>query len=193
MNNKAISVSLAKIDYNLGKPHIYILADCPNGYQFCRFDIIVHMYQAGQWIDKQYDVAGLIASKNDVVLDLPVENLSGVSGPSIYRIILEAIDTTTNDEIEDELFLSDVHGLYRNIVNGLTEDLTCNSVPDDIIKQYLILYAHEAALASGDLDVAKDLFKLAHNAFSKCGHSLQGDFGCMKPTHTTNCGCYGRR
>jgi hypothetical protein len=29
--NKAISVSLAKIDYDLGKPYIKIIADCPVG------------------------------------------------------------------------------------------------------------------------------------------------------------------
>jgi hypothetical protein len=35
--SKAISVSLAKIDYDLGEPYIKIIADCPLGYEFTLF------------------------------------------------------------------------------------------------------------------------------------------------------------
>jgi hypothetical protein len=35
--NKAISVSLAKIDYDLGNPYIKIIAHCPTDYEVTMF------------------------------------------------------------------------------------------------------------------------------------------------------------
>jgi hypothetical protein len=178
---KAISVSLAKIDYNLGNPHMYILADCPMEYQFCGFDITVYMINSyGNWVENHYNASSVINGKEDIILNLPISSLHGVTGPAIYRVILKAEHVNNYDLIDDTLYLSDAHGVYRNLLNGLTKDITCGSVDDEVVKQYLMLYAHEAALLSGDIDVAKDMFKLMHKNFNNCGRakSTINDCGC---------------
>ena len=47
--NKAISISLAKVDYDLGQPYIKIIADNPQGYQFTQCIIEVHPIIDGDW------------------------------------------------------------------------------------------------------------------------------------------------
>ena len=85
--------------------------------------------------------------------------------------------------LKDHLMLSDIHGVYRHLMNGLLDADKCSGVSDDLIKKYLLLYGHQAALESGDLDIAKDYFKLMHQGFSKCGST----------NNSINCGCHDRR
>jgi hypothetical protein len=54
--NKAISVSLAKIDYDFGQPYMKIIAANPMHYYFTKMWIIVHYLINGSWTKQQYDV-----------------------------------------------------------------------------------------------------------------------------------------
>ena len=182
MGKRAISVSLAKIDYNHGKPHMYVLADCPQGYYFTKFFITVHMLKNGEWIEKEYDASNTIFKDrdvNDLVLNLPIEALEGVSGPAIYHVNISA-ENSEYKKISDHLYLSDVQYIYRYLLDDVLSADSCNKVSDEAIKKYLTLYAHQKALADGDLDVAKYLFRLMHNSFAKCNN---------KYTRTVNCKC----
>jgi len=183
MNNKAISVSLAKIDYDFGKPVIKIIADCPLDYTFDRMDIITYEVDGSDWKRLQFDASGLIADKNDIVFYLPVESLEGVVGPCIYDIYIHATDGFT-EEIYDRIYLSDVHGVYRHLLDGMLNQGNCEAMSDDLMQKYLMLYGHQQALQAGDLEIAKELFKLMHKGFSKCGNSGRTE---------TNCGCNVRR
>ena len=46
-----------------------------------------------------------------------------------------------------------------------------------------MLYGHQQALQAGDIEIAKEYFKLMYNGFSKCGSI--GRSG-------SNCGCHDR-
>lgn len=193
MSKKAISISLAKVDYNLGKPHIYILADCPRDFEFWRFELVAYMLKAGKWETIHFDLSNQIHGQKGIVLNLPVENLPGVESPAMFRIFLKAAHVSPLeciDDIEDSIILSDIHGVYRNILHELMCDDGCN-VSDEAIKQFLVLYAHEAAMAAGDLDIAQEMFKLAHANFSKCGSTVDHNCGCCQPKINT-CGCHDR-
>lgn len=186
MHKRAISISLAKIDYNKGRPYLYILADCPEEYYFTEFFITVHMIQNGEWVEKRYDGTNAVfgnEQKTNIVLNMPISALEETEGPAIYLIKLAAKGAENDLEIEDTMYLSDVQYVYRDLLDGVLSDCKCEGVSDDIIKKYLTLYAHQKALDEGDLDVAKYLFKLMHKSFSKCN---------TKPSRTVNCGCYDK-
>ena len=179
--NKAISVSLAKIDYDLGEPYIKIIADCPSGYEFTLFQISVHMIENGQWVTKYFDASQVLAGQSSTIMALPVSYLPDVAGPAIYEIELKAEDLASYEEVFDKLILSDVYYVYRDLLDGLLSSDRCDPLSDELIKKYLILYGHQQALQE-DLDVAKELFKLLHNNFTKCGNN----------SRIVNCGCHDR-
>jgi hypothetical protein len=58
--NKAISISLAKIDYDAGKPHIKIIADNPMGYVFTKCIITVYSVDGNKYNIKQFDASSII-------------------------------------------------------------------------------------------------------------------------------------
>ena len=183
--NKAISISLAKVDYDLGQPYIKIIADNPHGYQFTQCIIEVHPIIDGNWGEiKRFDVSSLLEGREDINMVLPVSALEGTSSPAIYDIYLTAEHSSDSGKpvLEDRLYLSDIHGVYRHLMDGLLNTDKCSGVSDDLIKKYLLLYGHQAALESGDLDIAKDYFKLMHQGFSKCGST----------NNSINCGCHDR-
>lgn len=180
--NKAISISLAKIDYDFGKPYMKIIAANPMEYYFTKMWIIVHYLDEGNWTKKQYDVTQLIAYKNDIILNLPISVLEGVSGPAIYEVYLES-SNEIDEPLQDKLILSDTHYLYRQMMDGLMGTDKCTGVSDDVVKKYLMLYGHQQALQAGDIEIAKEYFKLMYNGFSKCGSV--GRSG-------SNCGCHDR-
>lgn len=187
MNNKAISISLAKVDYDLGQPYIKIIADNPHGYQFTQCIIEVHPIIDGNWGEiKRFDISSLLEGREDINMSLPVSALEGASSPAIYDIYLMAEHSLEHDKpvLKDHLMLSDIHGVYRHLMDGLLDTDKCSGISDDLIKKYLLLYGHQAALESGDLDIAKDYFKLMHQGFSKCGSTNN---------NSINCGCHDRR
>ena len=189
MSEKAISVSLAKIDYDFDEPYIKIIADCPSGYRFTNMTITVQMPNGNKWIEKDFDASSLIAGKDDVVLNIPVSVLEGVEGPAMYYIKL-VVKLVKGEEPENpceelpdviytDIYLSDVHGIYRCLLDGLLHADPCEGVSDEVIKNYLVLYGHQAALADGDFKNAKELYKLLHNCFGKC----------INKERTSKCNC----
>jgi hypothetical protein len=87
---KAISVSLAKIDYNHGKPHLYMIADCPRGYVLTHMGITVSAFIDNKWEDQHYTVDDWVDGHNDIVLNVPLSILEGANSPAIYHIYLQA-------------------------------------------------------------------------------------------------------
>lgn len=182
--NKAISISLAKIDYDLGQPYIKIIADCPYDYTFTGFFITVLIPTEKDWEEYRYDASAVVETQKRIIAPFPVSALSDVADrPAIYQIKLIAEDAD-GLQITDELLLSDAHHIYRYLLDHLLNTSTCTEVSDDALQKYLVLYGHEKALQAGDLDVAKDLFKIMHKGFKKCGGFERSSI---------NCGCYDKR
>jgi hypothetical protein len=184
MPNKAISVSLAKIDYDLGKPYIKIIADCPYDHTFVGFFISVLIPTNTDWEEYRYDASMAVAGRKKLIAPyFPVSALPDVNDrPAIYQIRLIAEDST-GLQIIDDLVLSDVHYIYRYLLDSLLNESTCTEISDDMLQKYLILYGHEKALQAGDIDVAKELFKVMHKGFKKCGSFERSNI---------NCGCHDR-
>ena len=176
--NKAISISLAKIDYDLGKPYIKIIADNPMGYVFTKFIITVYLVDGNKYEVKKFDATSTIEGQEDIVLTLPVSALAGIDGPAVYDI--EISSENDIEEIQDRLYLSDAQYVYRELLNELLSEEKCLDINDSLIKKYLILYGHQQALQAGDLEVAKELFLLMNKGFSKCGNAN---------VKSVNCGC----
>lgn len=71
-------------------------------------------------------------------------------------------------EIEDTMICSDVNYAYRCMLDDLLKEGRCESISDDAIRKYLLLYGHQAALAVEDMETAEAYFKLIGNYFNKC-------------------------
>lgn len=169
--NKAISVSLAKIDYDLGKPYIKIIADCPAGQQFVLFTITANMLDGDTYRQYQYDASSAIKSEQgQIAIRLPINQLEGINGPGIYKINLQAEDIASFEKGEvTTMILSDVTYAYQWMMDDLLTSNNCGGVSDTLIQKYLLLYAHEQAMVNLRLEEAKEYFKLIHKGFSKCG------------------------
>lgn len=181
--NKAISVSLAKIDYDLGQPYIKIIADCPYDHTFIGFFISVLIPTEKDWEEYRYDASTAVAGQKKLIAPFPISALSDVRNrPAIYQIRLIAEDSS-GLQITDDLVLSDANYIYRYLLDGLLDEGKCVDISDEMLQKYLVLYGHEKALQAGDIDVAKELFRVMHKGFKKCGGFERSDI---------NCGCHDR-
>jgi len=65
------------------------------------------------------------------------------------------------NDIEDSMVCSDITQVYRCLLDSLLmQKDCCSTISDDLIRNYLILYGHQAALATGDFETAETYFKL---------------------------------
>lgn len=183
MDNRqlAISVGLAKVDYDLGKPYIHLIISAPYNHVFTQLMITVCTpgKEETYWHIPDTDVIG----QQSCVARIPLSELfEGKYIPSIFKVQIKAENVEgLTDPLTRELWLSDVQNIYQGMLSGLMgiyED--CTEISDDLIKQYLLLFGHQQALAEQDWDNAWDLFKLLQKNFSKCGQS----------TSKNTCGCH---
>lgn len=72
------------------------------------------------------------------------------------------------EEINDWMICSDVNNAYRCMLDDLLKDSRCETVSDDAIRKYLLLYGHQAALFVKDMETAEVYFKLIGNCFNNC-------------------------
>jgi hypothetical protein len=101
-------------------------------------------------------------------------------------------------EIHTTAYISDVSNVYNCLMKDIVamgEDLCGNSESlDRLIRNYLILYAHQEALKLRELADAKKYSTLLQSCFTTCG---SGDNTChvcntcsQYPTYKpSNCGC----
>lgn len=178
--SKAISVSLAKIDYDLGEPYIKIIASCPQGSKFVLFTITANMLTGNTYQQYQYDASSSIVNEEgQIAIRLPIKQLKGVEGPGIYEINLQAEDISTSEKGEiTNLILSDVSHVYQWLSKALLNTDDCYKISDELIQKYLMLFAHEQAMANLRLEEAKEYFKLIYKGFSKCGVFNQSRSHC---------------
>lgn len=182
----AITVDLAKVDYDYGEPMLKTIISPPHDYDLVR--CIVTVCTPGK------DDALFEILPDQETLQYPIEYIirniplsqffkDNKYIPSIFKIKLEAMNSTTYDVINRELWVSDVHDVHHYFLNELLSVDKCEPLSDELIKKYLILYGHQQALSEQQFDVAMSLFTLLRNNFSKCPHSNQSEI---------NCNCHGR-
>lgn len=124
--------------------------------------------------------------------------LETVSGETVNA--LEDLSKKCHDEISDTAVCSDVSYAYRCMMDDLfMNEGTCEDlIPDSILRKYLLLYGHTAAMVAGDLDTSTEYFKLIGNCFAKCPSKDRGKGSCcsgscndkpIRPVHhSCNCG-----
>lgn len=95
------------------------------------------------------------------------------------------------EEIETTAICSDVGPVYRCILDGVLNsacatDCSTGTVSDDVIRNYLVLYGHTAAMQSGDLETAELYFRMLTTCFNLCKPCCSCG---KKPKIINSCGC----
>ena len=115
------------------------------------------------------DFAGLVYEKNGA------EPLVGYDEEEVVgRLITNCCGDGCSGQLPQEMpettmVCSDVNYAYRCMLDDLlAENNRCDSVSDDAIRKYLLLYGHQAALSVRDMETAETYFKLIGNCFNKC-------------------------
>jgi len=89
------------------------------------------------------------------------------------------------DVISDSAVCSDVSNVYNHILDGVINVTgPCDKVSDDIIRIYLILYAHQEAMRLGHFSDALLYFNMINSNFNRCGNFVRSGSG-------PSCGCQG--
>ena len=210
-NHKHISISLFRVSAD--SKYLDMIFSCPQEYYFTSLQLEVRYYDPKDKIFKSqyFDLSAalfkvecpeedpecedLTIDKKHWTVRLPLEKL-GIQVPAIYKCELKA---NAIDPEERELIAhtasSDVNIAYKCMLHDLLDldNLSdpCVEISDDVIRKYLLLYGHQAAMTVGDDEVAERYFKLIINCFDLCvKHS---ECGCCGPKpihkHGTNCNC----
>lgn len=201
MNDRNISVSLFRVSAD--SKFLDMVFDCPREYYFTYLQIETRtLNDDGKFVSQWFDLSKVLfsedtKSKHHWTVRLPLNKI-GINSPAIYIATLkayypgqEATKTTEeieDDEIVDEMICSDVNDAYYYLLDNVLNMIDkCAGISDDAIRNYLILYAHIAALQQHDLDVAEVYFKMIINKFVKCGDPRRPE-----RIHVSSCNC-GKR
>lgn len=193
-NTQAITVDLAKIDYNAGEPYLHLNISAPHSYTFSQVHITVCTPKKEETYWNVID--NTIIGKKSAVTGIKLSDLfdDGNYQYSIFKIYLKAVPSYTAEkaanpeilykpQIERELWVSDVHGVYRFLIDELLNSDDCSDISNEVIQKYLLLYGHQQALSEQDLSTAMEFFTLMHQGFTKCNNFSRT---------VSNCGCYGK-
>lgn len=202
MSNKAIAVSL----YRVSSDSFYLdtIVDCPEGYNFDQFIIQIDELVAGKFITRKYDLttACFPESSNGTThfnFRIPLEvfqpDMGNIPNPAIYTADLQATNTEDDTTLTTRMITSDVNFAYRCMLDDILNPTDrCNTLSDDAIRKYLLLYGHQAAMSVEDFETAKAYYKLIATCFDPCGADYRnGNRGCPtcgsgRPPQPCNCG-----
>lgn len=216
--NKNISISLFRVSGD--RKYLDMIFSCPYGYHFTSLELEARFVgDDGKFQSSFFDLSMALfnteesddseeesTSKLRHAVRVPLEQL-GITIPAIYIATFKMQDDETEeDPISDTAICSDVVEAYRCMMDDLfmhQKDSSCNdTVSDEVIRKYLLIYGHTAAMAARDLDTAQEYFRLIGNCFDKCGPKGRGSGSCcsgtcggkhqFRPIHINPCNC-GRR
>lgn len=191
-----IEISLCRISAD--GMHLDLIFSAPNEYEFTSLSVTTLHLKDGDFVEQHFDIQDIFNPlKSNYVLRIPLEKFGLKDIPAIYQIQLSAYKKGVPEGQEPPIYsyatISDVNSVYQSILDDiLGMGDRCAGLSDEAIKKYLILYAHQAALYTEDLDEAKMLFKILINNFAKCGGSKRKS-NCgtsYNPSYVkSNCGC----
>lgn len=167
--------------------------NCPDGYKFDTF-----LLQVVGTTDV-YDLSEAVFTEDliRVIGSIPVAFFK-VTKPEIYEIKLAAKNVVDEDDVlEETIFISDVKDVYDCLMRDIKAlDAKCmdEEIQNRVIRNYLILYAHQEALHHQEVKEAVRWFNMMKNCFSGlCESPHEGpDCGCghhRAPIEHNNCGC----
>lgn len=199
MSNKAISVGLFRVSSD--GSYLDLIIDRSTDYNFSKFTLQVKKLQQGRYIITKYDLyEATFKDKTDTHYNfrIPLEVFGTVNAPAIYIANLEVVNVNNVDDIiEDTLVTSDVNFAYRCMLDDILKSAECcTPISDTAIRNYLLLYGHQAAMSVEDFDTAEQYYKLISQCFDSCGRDYRyGDSNCHTcnnpapiPEHSCNCG-----
>ncbi len=183
--------------------------NCPSEYYFTDFIIEV----VGS--DKQFSLADALfkdADGNYLIgttrfVDAVLLSELGVTEPSIFRVTIKAELIEEQEQecdcgdfpetLEKEAYISDVSNVYKCLIDDIIAlDSRCldEDVQNRVIRNYLMLYAHQEALKLKLIDEAEKWFSYIKTCFNNCGHPDRNgaDCGCSNQAPApapSNCGC----
>lgn len=196
--NDLISIELFRISGS--SKELYMIFNCNDiqHFHFASLHLEVRFLEKGIFKSKFFDLSSALfgnqnQSRDHWTVKLPLEKL-GISYPAIYIGTLIAAPNDPNQTnpcgcsdptdtcLKATMVCSDVNGAYRCILNDLLKEERCDSVSEDAIRKYLLLYGHQAALTAQDLETAELYFKLMGDCTNACSnnHSV---------AHTQPCNC----
>lgn len=202
MKNR-ISIDLFRVSSD--SKYIDMIFDCPSGEQFYMSAFKLEV-RDGNGNSENFDLTPALFTgdskedqldKDHWVVRIPLDKL-GITYPAIYIAELKAHTwPPENPEEEDDYepievtstaICSDVNNVYRCLLDSVIESCDeCSSgckMPDDAIRNYLILYGHQAAMYQRDLDVAERYFRILSRCFTNCGERRE-----PKSIKPAGCGC----
>lgn len=185
-----------------------MLFDCSIDSYFTSLQIEVRYFNKGILNKKIVDLGELIFNndpedeettvfKHQWVLRIPLNKIfkSENIQPAIYIAyfkvgrIIEIGDEEYELDFWDDTEMSsasaaasDVNSIYKVLLDGVIGSNKCE-ITDDVIRNYLILYAHQMAMDLRELDDATMYFKLITNNFNNCG----GKFKRNEPNNYCSC------
>lgn len=197
--NKAISISLFRISdghetiEGANKKAIDLMVDCPKDYVFTKCVLVVKQSEDSQQV---FDLSSALfdeESRSDHWnIVIPLVYL-GIEGNAIYEITMHADELAKDEEgnitgiqhgegLNASMLTSDIEGSFNCMMSHILNSDKCGALSDDVIRNYLILFAHQNAIRENNLELAWEYFKLLDNCYNKCNTSEHF------PGHTCNCG-----
>lgn len=211
--NKHISISLFRVSQD--SKFLDMIFDCPFDFYFTLVELEVRTLGPDNKFQSQwFDLADVLFSDEDTFqrkhwnVRLPLAKI-GISEPAIYIANFKAEQVPesfyTDDpnpeyteisdcgelplELHDSAVCSDVNDAYYSLLDYILDmGDKCQSVSDDALRNYLILYAHQSAMEQRDFEMAEMFFKMIIRKFNKCG----GGPRPIQRTRTSSCNC-GKR
>lgn len=184
--NKTISIS--KFDVDPEGENLQLIIDCPVGYKFTSFIIRVYnKWTADVSIPDSYDFSTAIISGTDthysVLIPLNFNSQDGIITPSMYKLEVKAETTAQDDSTLPlaEAWTSDLRHVFDCMTTSILNSDPCKGLPDEVVRQEVLLQGHLFALKSGKVEEALQYYKLVQN----CGHVCNGEYVKLNPC---NCG-----
>lgn len=196
--NKTISIS--KFDVDPEGENLQLIIDCPVGYEFTSFYIYVYNELTNDiQSPNSYDFSSAILDGNEgathysVLIPLKFNTYgNGVVIPSMYRLTAsvqavgvfdengnELINAANLDPIDDaEAWTSDLRHVFDCMTASILNSDPCKGLPDEVIRQEVLLQGHLFALKNVKVEEALQYFKAIQNCGHNCGNVKLNPCNC---------------
>lgn len=174
-----INIEQCKITRDNVNVYLDVITDVlPEDLAFIGFTIQVFSYDKLEIPhEESLDLSGALSDETrQLRLRVPITDIVNKYPGAFYKIQLKAANEI--NEYSIDAWVSDVHFAYKCMMGSLLKMPLgqCDSVPDDIIRQYLLLYGHVASMREGDLEQAQYFYKKMINC--GCGPTIPNKHSC---------------
>lgn len=187
VSNLANSVSLFRVSAD--SKFLDLMIDSPRNYYLNYFVLNVWLPSSDSTISFDlsdatfYDANNQWIQQNHWVIRIPLEDLA-INDPAMYYATLKAeyddgtTPAGTYDPLITELVASDVNYAYECMLKNILSLGKCDTLSDDMIRNYLLLYGHQSAMFVNDDETAKEYFRIISSCFNKCGTTTPSGSSC---------------